>query len=122
MKANIFLMLLGLGGLLIWGCYGSDEPTQPAGEPGPKEVWIVDNSFNPQTLTVAPGDTVTWFHKGGNTHTVTSGTSCNPSGFFNSPSLTNGNQFQHVFPNAVTIPYFCIPHCGLGMTGSITVQ
>lgn len=35
-------------------------------------VSIVDNAFNPPTVSIAPGNSVTWTNNGNNQHTVTS--------------------------------------------------
>jgi plastocyanin len=87
-------------------------------------------TFSPDTLTICRGDTVTWMW-GSDSHTVTSGTGCTPDNQFCSPNDTNcataatsitGATYSHTFPAAGTFPYFCRPHCGSGMTGSIVVQ
>ncbi|MCO6437731.1 MAG: IPTL-CTERM sorting domain-containing protein [Phycisphaerae bacterium] len=78
-------------------------------------------SFSPPNVDVLPGDTVQWVHTGG-IHTVTSGTPCTSDGRFDM-ALTSGT-VQYVIPGgepAGTIPYFCTPHCAVGMTGTITV-
>jgi plastocyanin len=78
-------------------------------------------TFVPDTLTIAPGDTVEWVRSGGS-HTVTSGTSCAPSGLFNQPLNSTNPVVSITFNGAGVFDYFCIPHCGAGMDGVITVQ
>jgi plastocyanin len=34
----------------------------------------------------------------------------------------SGAQYSHTFTTAGTYNYFCRPHCGAGMTATITVQ
>jgi protocatechuate 3,4-dioxygenase beta subunit len=80
-------------------------------------------SFSPDTLDVAPGDTIVWQYNSGYPHTVTSGVPCTPDGLFFS-ELHGGNPtFTWDVPldASGTIPYFCEPHCGSGMTGVIEV-
>lgn len=86
-------------------------------------VGTAGNNFDPPNVTVAPGDTIEWVHVSGS-HTVTSGSSCTPDGRFNQ-TLPLGGNVTYIVPMAEpdgVIPYFCIPHCAFGMTGTITVQ
>jgi plastocyanin len=80
-------------------------------------------TFSPSTLTVAPGDTVRFVRTGGS-HTVTSGSNCTASGLFNAPLNSTNTSFTWTVPASAagtTVAYYCIPHCGAGMVGSITV-
>jgi plastocyanin len=86
-------------------------------------------SFSPSTLTIRVGDTVvwTWMTSG---HTVTSGSGCVANNVFCSPNDVGcgnnpsnaGFTYSHTFNTIGTFPYFCVPHCGAGMIGTITVQ
>ncbi len=79
-------------------------------------------TFVPDTLTITAGDTVEW-HWATGSHTVTEGTPCTPAGGGFSYNLNSGNPIvTHTFSTAGTVDYFCVPHCGLGMTGVITVD
>lgn len=87
------------------------------------EVTISGLNFSPDTLVVAPGDTITWSNPNAFTHTVTSGSGCSGDGTFNS-TLRGGASFSWTVPagsGGLTYDYYCIPHCGAGMTGTITV-
>jgi plastocyanin len=91
-----------------------------------------DNKFNPATLTVAKGTTVTWDNVSAVQHTVT----LDPSKVSdkNNVSLPPGAQpsdsgfidpkkkYELKFDVAGTYKYTCIPHEGQGMHGTITVQ
>lgn len=81
-----------------------------------------DNLFDPQTITINTGDTVTWQNFGNIIHTATSGTNCSPDGKFNSGNLSKNQTYTVQFNEAGTYPYYCIPHCMAGMTGTITVN
>lgn len=104
--------------------------------------------FDPTTLTVPVGATVTWIGGGTNRpdesvssveHTVTAygqripnTSSYFASGGFESEAaaragypprggLTGSETFKHSFDARGTYEYFCIPHENWGMTGTITV-
>ncbi len=88
------------------------------------------HTFSMPSVTIHVGDTVKWTWDSGN-HTVTSGSSCTADGKFCSPSNTNCSTsnpsamnatYSHTFTAAGSFPYFCIPHCTSGMTGSVVVQ
>jgi plastocyanin len=85
-------------------------------------IAIVDNAFQPANLTITEGDSVRWFNQGSAQHTATSGVGCSGDGIWNSGILNHSQDFIFVFSAAGTYPYFCILHCGVGMTGSITVD
>jgi len=86
-------------------------------------------TFVPSTVTIKPGETVRWVFSGAG-HNVVSGTGCTSNGTFCNPSDTScataptagaGTTYEHTFATAGTFPYFCAPHCGAGMTGSVVV-
>jgi plastocyanin len=79
-----------------------------------------DHVFVPENVTINRGETVTWTNTGQSFHTVTSGEECRASGIFNA-ELPPGEQFSHTFESAGAFPYFCVPHCAMGMTGTVTV-
>lgn len=85
------------------------------------EVSMIENVFVPETLAVSAGDTVLWINNGTISHTSTSGTGCNPNGLWNSGLVSPGDSFSFAFDSAADYPYFCIPHCNLGMIGLIIV-
>jgi plastocyanin len=83
-------------------------------------VIISNNAFTPQSLTILVGDTVEWSVSEGE-HTTTSGSNCNPNGFWASSTLVEGMKYKHGFPEVGIFNYFCIMHCSEGMTGTISV-
>lgn len=94
---------------------GSTGGTGGTGGPGTNEVFIQSSAFNPGTITVTAGTTVTWTNKDAVTHTVTSTTN-----LFDSGSLGTNGTFSHTFATAGTYPYFCKIHTY--MTASVTVN
>jgi plastocyanin len=83
--------------------------TMPPGSSAPKEDGIY---YDPPTLTVPAGTTVTWKNADSTLHTVTSGSAetGEGTGVFDSGYLTAGKTFQHTFSNAGTFDYHCILH------------
>lgn len=84
----------------------------------------VGTSFSPANLNIEVGDTVRWVWSGGS-HTVTNGTGAtdpNVATLFDSPLTSAAPQFEFLFTQAGTVPYFCRPHEGLNMKGTIVVE
>jgi plastocyanin len=81
--------------------------------PANAEVSVVDNSFDPEAVTLATGGTVTWTWGGTVDHNVTF--SSGPS----SPSQTTGT-FERTFNDTGVFDYQCSIH-GSSMSGTITV-
>jgi plastocyanin len=90
-------------------------------------VAIAGKAFEPATITVAPGDTVTWTVTTsiGEAHSVTSGKQGEPNAgsVFDSgvDALQNdGQTYQRTFAEAGTFDYYCIVHPA-DMTGQVIV-
>ncbi|MCS6936919.1 MAG: CHRD domain-containing protein [Candidatus Bipolaricaulota bacterium] len=71
-------------------------------------------SFNPATVNIAPGTTVTWVNEDSIAHNVTS-----RDGLFDSPVLNRGQRFSYKFDRPGTYGYFCKIHPA--MTGQVIV-
>jgi plastocyanin len=93
----------------------------PTATPAPSttNVSIGDDFFQPKTITVSLGSTVTWTDNGSQ-HTVTCTGTCGPQSF-DSGNLNTGATFSHTFTVAGTYNYICVYHAP-GMSGTITVQ
>jgi len=112
------------------GCTGVAPTPTPMATTHMVLVGAEGFSFSPPSLTIQVGDTVQWSWSSSG-HTVTSGSQCSADGQFCSPSDSNcasaptSNRdatYSHTFSTAGTFPYFCIPHCGFGMVGTIVVE
>ena len=79
------------------------------------EVTIGNFTFEPATLTVAPGTTVTWTNRDDIPHTVVS-----TDGLFKSKARDTDEKFSFTFDKAGTYPYFCSIHPK--MKGQIVVR
>jgi plastocyanin len=82
---------------------------------GGQAVTIESNSFNPASLTIKVGETVTWTNKDSYAHTVTS-----DNGAFDSGNIASGSTFSFTFDTAGTYSYHCSIHTS--MTAKIIVQ
>ncbi len=78
-------------------------------------VSIAGFSFQPATITVAVGATVTWTNQDSAGHTVTADDSS-----FTSERLATGATFSHTFATAGTFTYHCAIHSS--MKATVTVQ
>lgn len=83
-----------------------EEEAEEAADGGENNVAIVDNDFDPTSITVSVGDTVTWTNTGNNPHTVTS----DEEGVFDSGTLDNGATFTFTVEAAGTVTYHCNIH------------
>ncbi|GAB4325249.1 MAG: hypothetical protein Kow0074_18800 [Candidatus Zixiibacteriota bacterium] len=84
-------------------------------------VDVANFAFSPRNVTIQEGDVVRWEWISGS-HTTTSGSGCSSDGLWNEPISSSNRSYERQFNDAGTFPYFCIPHCGSGMTGVITVE
>jgi plastocyanin len=78
-------------------------------------VTIVDFAFQPTTITITAGQTVTWQNIGSAQHTVTA-----DDGSFYSGPLDPGNQFANRFDKPGTYTYHCSIHTQ--MKGTVIVK
>ncbi|MDT3437635.1 plastocyanin/azurin family copper-binding protein [Haloarcula sp. 1CSR25-25] len=96
-------------------------------------------TFEPKTATVETGGTVTWTNESDIEHTVTAyedeipdGSAYFASGGFESERaarnrvteglIAPGENYEHTFDQPGTYGYFCIPHEGSGMVGTVRVK
>ena len=76
--------------------------------------------YNPDSVEIRTGDTVSWSNDDTAAHTVTSGTPDGPDGIFDSSLFMAGSTFEFTFDKSGTYPYFCMVHPW--MTGEIVVN
>ncbi len=119
------LMLLGLAALvgavvMTAGC--TSYSPGPSASSAPQTSTASQNAvsmkglaFNPSSLTIKKGASVTWTNDDTVTHTVTSDT-----GAFESGNLSPGATFTHQFNDTGTFPYHCSIHTF--MKGALAVQ
>jgi plastocyanin len=116
MKTKIASSIISI--ILLAAC-GSKTSSTPAGSLPPVQasevkVTIANFAFDPGTITVATGTTVTWTNNDTASHNITG-----DDGTWGSNSLAIGDTFSHTFSKPGTFSY----HCGVhpSMKGTITV-
>lgn len=92
---------------------GASSDSKAAGES--VTVRINGMRFEPASITVKPGTTVTWIHEGRMPHTI----SGNADGL-GSSTLYNGQAYSHTFKKDGLYNYYCGIHPS--MTGSVVVE
>lgn len=97
-----------------YGSGGASSPSPAAGAPAGNAVTVVDFGFNPDTINVKVGTTVTWTNTGV-THTVTA-----DKGLFDSGTLKAGETFSFTFAKGGAFTYHCVIHSS--MRGTVTVS
>jgi len=116
------IIIAALG--VVAACSGSTNPYgggSGGGQPGPNQVFMQNQAFNPATRTVSAGTTVQWVNQDGFAHTVIY--SSGPGSAFNSGNINGGGTFTVTFNTAGTVQYYCQIHGspGAGMHGTIVV-
>jgi plastocyanin len=97
-----------------------DTNNAPAPVPAPVgeavEVVLLDDRFEPPSLTVAPGTTVRFVNMGANWHSVAAF-----DGSFDSGRLDPGTAFEIRFEQPGVVKFICKHHGLRGMVGQVTV-
>jgi plastocyanin len=110
MLKNRYIIGAVLGIMMVVAVSGCTSNTSSSGN----TVTIQNLAFNPTTLNVQVGKTVTWINKDSTTHRVVS-----DIGLFDSGNLTNGMSYKYTFNQTGSFPYHCSIHPS--MTGTIVV-
>lgn len=123
-----------LGLALSLGACGITGPAY--GPESPEVAQIVEMTigldFIPVRIAVYEGDVVEWRNTSPFTHTVTADPALaeNPENVrlppgaapFHSGNVPPGEIFRHTFTVSGTYRYFCVPHQGSGMVGTVLVS
>jgi len=116
------VLLLSLAVLLVTACgggtggaYGTTPTTAStpttSGGGGGAQVVMKNLAFDPATVTIKVGESVTWTNQDSTNHTVTA-----DNGEFNSDQLANGATFSFKFDKAGTYAYHCSIHPSMKAT------
>ena len=108
-------MLIGLASCMSdtsTGTYGGGGGTPP-----PNTVVMTNSTFNPSSITVTKGTTITWTNNDAIVHTSTSN-----AGLWNTGDIGGGASKTTKFDSVGTFNYFCVYHRSMGMVGSVTVK
>lgn len=129
LPGNLTLVFGGLGLIAVIALFGvyafggggdarrSKAPLrQPTVVTTEKQVTVetVDKDYEPRSLTIPVGATVTWNNTGDLPHTVTDG-----SGAFDSGVFAAGDSYSRAFDAAGVFYYYCTLHHA--MLGTLTV-
>jgi plastocyanin len=90
--------------LLIFGAGAG--PSQKARKPAAHTVTIDATSFQPASLTIAVGDSVTWVNKDVIPHTATS----TKGQTFDSGTIASGKSWKQTFKSRGDVAYVCEFH------------
>ena len=115
MKAKLFysgVLSILFGAIVFISC--SKSYNSPSMAPAAASVSIKNMAFNPASLSVTAGATVTWMNSDTTIHTVTA-----DDGSFNSGNIAIGATYSRVFSTAGTFSYHCTIHPE--MTGKVVV-
>ena len=93
---------------------GTTMPMSQSGQPEARTAEIKGFAFQPNSLEVPVGTTVTWTNDDAIQHSVTASDNSFDSGFF-----TQGGTFSHTFDHPGTYAYYCARHGS--MQGEIKV-
>ncbi len=126
-SATLVLLMLGLAVAACGGggsgdttadtvaASGSTVTTGSATSGSEIEVIMANRAYDPDTVTIKVGDTVTWINEDAPRHDVVA-----DNGEFKSDLFDKGQSFSFTFTTVGTYPYHCTIHPG--MTGTIIVQ
>ncbi|MFB6299513.1 MAG: plastocyanin/azurin family copper-binding protein [Halobacteriales archaeon] len=142
MKRRDFLRMSGgAAGAAAVGGVGSAAAQEEEDDGTTHTVEMTDELvYDPEEITIAPGDTVVWENVGSVGHSVTAyednipdGADYWASGGFDSEQaarnnypqqgdIPGGESYEHTFETTGTHEYFCIPHETVGMVGAVIVE
>ncbi len=113
---ELTLLIAVFGALALASCGGDGSTASTPASPGSSGVAVTIKSFayEPPTLIIAAGTTVTWTNEDTAAHTVTSAdgpsTSAGTTDLFDSGMMAKGDAFSYTFAEAGTYDYLCTPH------------
>jgi plastocyanin len=107
-STSVSMMGGGTTGSMMGGGSGSSVT-------GGSRVVLKDLAFNPASVTIAVGATVTWENQDSMNHNVIA-----DDGSFKSPDLGSGETFSFTFQKAGTYTYSC--HIHPNMKGTVVVR
>lgn len=109
-----FLGAVATGGLaLIAGCAGSDDGAEPTTDSETATVSMTASQFDPRSVEVATGGTVTWSNDSDVDHTVTSAS----DNWEFDEELPAGEETSHSFAESGIYDVYCSFHGSADLSG-----
>lgn len=99
---------------------GKSQPATGGAAPNRAGVIMRNIQFNPQSVTVAKGGTVTWANGESVPHDVTKESGPGPDFSSGKGNLKQGDTYKVTFKTAGKVNYVCTIHPN--MTGTVTVK
>ena len=101
----------------------NDENGNGAGNGGggTETVSVVDNEYQPDSLTIEPGTTVQWIWEGNNHNINPTEQPDDADWEGHLPLEDEGFEYEFTFEIEGSYEYVCDPHVGVGMVGTIEV-
>ena len=103
--------------LVALGCKGDSANPAAAATVPPNRVVMGATSFNPSTITIQRGTTITWQNNDGAVHTSTS-----DSLGWDTGNVPSGTSKVTTFSIPGTFRFHCTYHQAMGMVGTVIVQ
>jgi plastocyanin len=116
-RISSLLVATALATILLPNCNDITSEIPPV----PNHVTMRDNTYEPETLNVNAGDTVTWVNKSRFYHTITSGFDGVPDGLWHSGVVAPRDSFAREFTAYGSFPYYDAADLRQGMHGWVTV-
>jgi len=118
-KMHLFLIFI-ISIIVFAGCAQHSPQPTPLPE---NTVLMMNDSFVPQTITVAPGTRITWVNMDTEVHSVTCEMPSEMQGvFFDSGAIQPGRTYERTFVNIGQFHYRCKFQPLGEMTGIVIVQ
>lgn len=123
---GVILIFVLVTFITVCGCTGSGPSPSPATTqaqvPGTTTVTIQNFAFNPASITVTKGTTVTWVNEDTANHQIVNDAqgSIAQGALFTSDSLPNGARYSFKFDNPGTYSYHCSIHPSMMATVIVT--
>ncbi|HET8524187.1 MAG TPA: cupredoxin domain-containing protein [Thermomicrobiales bacterium] len=114
-RARRGIVSLAVGLTLALALIGLILPAHEARAQDAVSVSIHNFAFDPGTITITAGTTVTWTNNDSTTHTVTA-----DDGAFDSGNLPTGQSFSMTFDTPGTFTYHCAIHPNMTATIIVT--
>lgn len=119
---GVLVTFIALSGCTSYGPSSAPPSATPVQVPGTPTVSIENFTFNPASITVPKGTTVTWVNQDSADHQIVNDAkdSIGQGALFTSSSLPKGSSYSFRFDTPGTYPYHCSIHPSMKGTVIVT--